>query len=368
MVAQPFPAGHAGFRADRYDPRAARRQAIIDIDRDGRADWLHGDGGAIHFNLADGRGGFLDNPHPLPCGPGDRAERLCLPVDIDGDGLIDLLTEWGHYWAPEGRSRIYRNDGKGSFADVTATAGLPEQGLSIKGVGDLNLDGRTDLICIENKRLEVYLNDGHGKFTKQAEVLVGGGRGISAPSWGVAVVTDFDNDGLPDILVNGRYFLKLYRSTGEGRFQYMNDAWGIKDASAASVDDGLCFGDIDGDGKLDIVGYTSVDNPRQVAVYRNDLPTQNWINIRLVGRPGNRGAAGAKIRLYASGSDRLLWFEQVAIYDSQASASYYSFAQTERHFGLGQRTTVDVQVEFYPSSKVVWQRDAAADRTVVIRE
>jgi len=98
------------------------------------------------------------------------------------------------------------------------------------------------------------------------------------------------------------------------------------------------------------------------------LPAQHWINIRLVGRPGNRGAAGAKIRLYASGSDRLLWFEQVAIYDSQASASYYSFAQTERHFGLGQRTTVDVQVEFYPSSKVVWQRDAAAYRTVVIRE
>jgi len=349
---------------------AARRQAMIDIDRDGRADWLHGAQSAIHFNLADGKGGFIENDRPLPCGGPDRAERLCLPVDIDGDGQMDLITQWGHYWAPEGRSRIYRNDGQGEFSDVTAAAGLPEKGLSIKGAGDLNQDGFPDLICIDNKteskRLEIYLNDGQGRFTRKAGSLVGGGRGINAPSWGVAVVTDFDNDGLPDVIVNGRNFLKLYRGTGDGRFLYMNDTWGIKDLSAASVDDGLCFGDIDGNGKLDVVGYTSLDDRRQIAVYRNDLPAQNWINVRPVGLPGNRGAAGAKIRLYVPGSKQLLWHEQVAIYDSQTSASYYSFPQTERHFGLGKRPAVDVSVEFYPSGKVVWQRDAAANTTVVI--
>ena len=347
---------------------AARRQAIVDINRDGRADWLHGEGGSIQFNLADGRGGFVADKRALACGPADRAERLCLPVDINGDGQIDLLTEWGHYWAPEGRSRIFRNDGQGQFTDVTTAAGLPEHSLSIKGVGDLNLDGHTDLICIENKRLEVYLNDGHGKFTKLADAIAGGSRGIQAPSWGVAAVSDFDNDGRPDILVNGRHFLKLYRGAGNGRFQYMNDAWGIKDLAAASVDDGLCFGDMDGDGRLDIVGYTSVDHPRQVAVYRNDLPAQHWVNVRPVGGPGNRGAAGAKIRLFAPGAERLLGFEQVAIYDSQAAANYYSFAQTERHFGLGERTTCDVEVEFYPSGKVVRQRDVAANSTVAICE
>ncbi len=347
---------------------AARRQAMIDIDRDGRADWLRGDRSGIHFNLADGRGGFIESNRPLPCGIADRAERLCLPIDLDGDGRIDLVTEWGHYSAPEGLSRIFRNEGEGKFADVTAAMGLPETGLSIKGVGDLNQDGLPDLISIENKRLVIHLNDGKGKFARKEGALVGGGRGVHAPSWGVAVVTDFDNDGLPDILVNGRHFLKLYRGTGEGRFLYMNGAWGIEDLSAASVDDGLCFGDIDGDGRLDIVGYTFVNHPRQIAVYRNDLPAQNWIAVRPVGLPGNRGAAGAKIRVYAPGTRRLLWYEQVAIYDSQASASCYAFAQTERHFGLGKRTAAEVSVEFYPSGKVVRQPGAAANGTVVIRE
>ncbi|MHB1033247.1 MAG: FG-GAP repeat domain-containing protein [Pirellulales bacterium] len=347
---------------------AARRQAMIDIDGDGRADWLHGEGSGIHVNLADGKGGFIESNRALAGDAPTRAERLCLPVDLDGDGRIDLVTEWGHYWAPEGRSRIYRNDGKGNFTDVTAAAGLATSGLSVKGAGDLNQDGVPDLIAIENKRLEVYLNDGKGKFTKKADSLVGGGRGINAPSWGVAVVTDFDNDGVADILANGRNFLKLYRGTGDGRFLYMNDAWGIKDLSAASIDDGLCFGDINGDGKLDLVGYTSVDDRRTPAVYRNDLPAQHWINVRPVGLPDNQGAAGAKIRIHAPGTKQLLWYEQVAIFDSQAAASYYSFAQTERHFGLADRRTVDVSVEFHPSGKVVWQREAAADTTVVIRE
>ena len=250
---------------------------------------------------------------------------LCLPLDIDGDGQIDLLTEWGHYASPEGNSRIYHNDGQLHFSDVTAAAGLHEKGLSIKGAGDLNQDGFPDLIVIENKRLAIYLNDGKGRFAKKEGALIGGQRGIAAPSWGVAVVTDFDNDGVPDIIVNGRHFLKIFRGTGDGRFVYMNDQWGIKDLSAAAVDDGLCFGDINADGQLDIVGYISIGDPKRIAVYRNDLPARHWINVRPVGLPGNRGAAGAKIRLYAPGTKELLWYEQVTIYDSQAAASYYSF-------------------------------------------
>ena len=100
----------------------------------------------------------------------------------------------------------------------------------------------------------------------------------------------------------------------------------------------------------------------------NDVPNGNWVRIRPVGLAGNRGAGGAKIRLFDRGTHRLLWYEQVAIYNSQAAASYYGFAQTERHFGLGEREEVDVSVEFYPSGRTVWRKEVRANRVVVIRE
>ena len=319
--------------------------------------------------MATGREGSPKEAASLEFGIRGQAERLCLPVDLDGDGQIDLATEWGHYAQPDGNSRLYRSDGRMHFTDVTAQSGLTEKGISIKGAGDVNQDGYVDLICLEKRqRLEIYLNDGHGHFAKKEGAIQDIQGRFNMASWGIAVVTDFDNDGIADILINGKNFLKILRGTGGGNFTYMNSAWGIADLAASSIDDGLCFGDIDGDGDLDIVGYSAIGDRRRLAVYRNDLPAQHWLNVRPVGLPGNRGAAGAKIRLYAPGSQQLLWYEQVAIYDSQAAASYYGLAQTERHFGLGSRTSVDVAVEFYPSGKIVRQRGVGADRTVEIRE
>jgi hypothetical protein len=227
-------------------------------------------------------------------------------------------------------------------------------------------------MVLEHKRPQLYLNDGRGKFLKK-EGALSGMEAAQKPlyaSWGLSVVTDIDNDGTADILWNGRHFLWVLRGTGGGNFSYMNKAWGVEDKSAASVDDGLCFGDIDGDGRLDIVGYTGkLDSQRRVAVYRNDLPARNWIKVRPVGAAGNRGAAGAKIRVFEAGNPKaMLWYEQVMILGSQSSQSYYSYAQTERHFGLGQRETVDVSVEFYPSGKKVERKGAKANSTVELRE
>jgi hypothetical protein len=134
------------------------------------------------------------------------------------------------------------------------------------------------------------------------------------------------------------------------------------------VDDGHCFGDIDGDGRLDLVGYTSAGDRRRFAVYRNNLPVKNWLRVRPIGRPSNKGAAGAKIRLREPGTGKLLWYEQVAIYDSQAAPSYYAYAETERYYGLGDRATVDVEVEFYPSGKTERLKGVKANGTVKVRE
>ena len=345
----------------------ARRQAMIDINRDGKVDWLRGTDSHIQFDFGDGKGSFSQGSYKLAVTSG-RDEILCLPHDIDGDGDIDLLAEWGHYSAPEGNCRIYRNDGEMTFVNATVQAGLSGMGMAIKGVGDVDQDGDPDLICLERKRFEIYLNDGNGRFVKKEKAIQGIGKGASSASWGIAVTTDFDNDGVADILANGRHFLKVLRGIGGGSFECVNSRWGITDVSAASIDDGLCFGDIDADGDLDIVGYTSISGQRRFAVYRNDLPTRNWLRIRLIGSPGNRGAAGAKIRIYAQGEKRLLWYEQVTIYDSQAAASYYSLPVTERHFGLDKRNTVDVSVEFYPSQRLIRRRGVVANNVVEIAE
>jgi hypothetical protein len=58
----------------------------------------------------------------------------------------------------------------------------------------------------------------------------------------------------------------------------------------------------------------------------------------------------------------------VTIWARQVCHSYYSYTQTERHFGLGDRQTVDVSVEFYPSGKTVEQKGVTANRTVVVEE
>jgi hypothetical protein len=348
----------------------ARRQAMIDLNRDGHVDWLRGlHSGTVVVEWGDGRGGFTPALE-IRAGDAQRAEVLCLPVDLNGNGHIDLVTEWGGYGAPLGNSRIFRNDGRMNFTDVTEPSGLSGRDMSIKGVADVNHDGLPDLLVLENRAPEIYLNDGRGRFARLPGAI-SGMEGASRPthaSWGIAVATDFDNDGRADILWNGKHFLWVLRGTGGGRFEYVNRAWAVRDLSASSVDDGHCFGDIDGDGRLDIVGYTATGPRRRFAVYRNDLPPQNWLRVRPVGLPGNRGAAGAKIRLYEPGTRNLLWYEQVAIFNSQAAQSYYSFAETERHFGLGRRERVDVEVEFHPSQTRVSLPGVEANATVRVEE
>jgi hypothetical protein len=215
----------------------------------------------------------------------------------------------------------------------------------------------------------IYRNDGHGVFSLVADAVSGvASATLTYSQWGTAVAADFDDDGIPDILMNGKYYLMLLRGTGDGHFVYMNDAWGITDVCPCSIDGGLAFGDIDGDGDLDVAGYANLDEPYQIKLYRNDNSPQNWLNVRPIGSRGNRGAAGAKIRLYASGTRQLVGYESVAIYCFQAAPSYYGRQVTERHFGLGTRSSVDVEVEFYPSGRITRQTAVNADNTIEVRE
>jgi hypothetical protein len=263
------------------------------------------------------------------------------------------------------------NDGKGGFVDRTAECGIAKDGIVIQGIGDVNQDGSIDLICLEHgKEVAIYLNDGKAHFKKLDSAVAGMERAKKPTyaNWGITVVTDIDNDGIADVLMNGRNFLYVLRGTGGGHLEYMNKTWGIPDFSWSAVDEGLCFGDIDHDGRLDLVVSSGADKQKRMALLHNDLPAKHWLNVRPIGAAGNRPAAGAKIRVTEPGSGKLLWSEQVVIAGRQTAQSYYAYGVTERHLGLGDGDAVDVSVEFYPSGKVVKHSAVKVNQAVEIHE
>ncbi|MEO5626010.1 MAG: FG-GAP-like repeat-containing protein [Dokdonella sp.] len=358
--------------AQTRDGNSARTQILADFNRDGRVDWLRAAPPGFQIDFGNGTGNFVRNSFSFAIpGTSGNSNANLIPGDFDGDGDIDLLVMTdGAYDDTDGNTDYYRNDGPLQWTRQTSAAHLPA-GIVVKGVGDYDLDGDLDLIAIENRKFPpvIYRNDGHGVFTRIANAISGVANETLAYSfWGTAVSVDFDNDGIPDILMNGKYYLMLLRGTGGGNFVYMNTAWGVTDVCPCSVDGGLAFGDIDGDGDLDIVGYANVNEPYFLKLYRNDNPARNWLRVRPIGLPGNRGAAGAKIRLYAAGTQQLVGYESVAIYCFQAASSYYGREVSERHFGLGARTQVDVEVEFYPSGRIVRRAAVAANGVIEIPE
>jgi hypothetical protein len=366
--------GHVNFTPTNVTrgTNTSRSQVLFDFNGDGNVDWFRSAPPGLVVDFGDGHGGFTENSLTFAIPGTDSNDNASfLPGDFDGDGKIDLLIlVGGNYDGTPGKTLFWHNNGNMTFTDMTASSGLPADGTIVKGVGDFDQDGDLDLIAIQNKSMPpvVYLNDGHGHFTVKANAISGVAPGtLDYTSWGTAVVTDFDNDGIPDIIMDGKYYLKVLRGTGGGNFTYMNDAWGIKDTAAASLDDGLCFGDIDGDGKMDIIGYNETFPTRTLTVYHNDLAAQNWLNVRVVGPAGNAGAAGATISVYAAGTNQLLWYEQAAAYDFQVATSYYGYGETERHFGLGIRTAVDVVVTF-PDGTVRRINNVAANQTIRVPE
>jgi len=370
--------GAWNFKRPRTLDEFNRACAMADMDRDGIVDYLADTGGRdnpqilILFGKGDGTFGRKQLV------PGSYQEGGPVCVDLDGDGDLDFLVTRRGY-GPPGR-RILLNDGKLGFTDVTKEAGLTEEGGSIHGVGDLDADGDLDLICVEGTKapfqVVLYFRHEYGgsaRFMPEPDFIAGRAWLRPYPSsanWGGAVVTDLDNDGVPDILINGKYFLYVLRGKGGGRFEVMNKAWGISTSAWSAVDEGLCFGDIDGDGDLDLITCDETPSGKQktLSVFRNDLPKQHWLRLRLTGRKGNRCAAGAKIRIYEAGGlddpKKLVWFEQVAVWGRQSFHSYYAQAATERHFGLGAREAVDVGVEFYPSGKRLERRGVKADQAL----
>jgi hypothetical protein len=182
--------------------------------------------GALGMTLAAGRGWSAGKASPIrfvdvasPAGITFRHDNAASPekflietmgsgcgwIDYNQDGLLDLYLVNGaatQAYTPAGplRSALYRNNGDGTFTDVTTKAGVGAEGLFGMGVavGDYDNDGFPDLLVLGYGRCILYHNNGDGTFTDVTAHagVAHAGRWTSSAAW-----FDYDNDGRLDLVI-----------------------------------------------------------------------------------------------------------------------------------------------------------------------
>ena len=166
--------------------------------------------------------------------------------DFDNDGLLDIVTSSSNPCTP---MRYFHNNGDGTFADRSVESGLSKQpgGLNILQA-DYNNDGWLDILVLRGAwlppmRNSLLRNNGDGTFT---DVTVESGLAVPATSTQTAAWADFDNDGHLDLFVgNEATPSQLFQNRGNGTFVDIGLPAGIAQARATK---GVVAGDYDNDG------------------------------------------------------------------------------------------------------------------------
>jgi enediyne biosynthesis protein E4 len=265
----------AGLQGTGYDMGVA----VGDYDNDGYEDLYVTGYGGNHLYHNNGDGTFTDVTKSSGTG-GSGWSTSAAWVDLDNDGLLDLVVlrymkwDFNDIWCGEHKPGyraychpdlfppvtplVYHNDGNGHFTEVSAKIGLdkPGKGLGI-GVADYDGDGHIDLFVANDSMNEfLYHNKGNGTFEEvglPTEVAVDG-DGRAFAGMGVAF-QDYDNDGLPDLLVtdlaNQKY--ALYKNNGDGSFTYASYLSGLAGTTLLHSGWGAGFLDYDNDGLKDFI-------------------------------------------------------------------------------------------------------------------
>jgi hypothetical protein len=406
----------AGLAGEGYSNGAA----VADFDNDGHVDLFVAGVRAnrLYRNLGDGR--FAD----ATARAGVRSDVWSIGaawLDYDRDGLLDLFVvnylDWSPTDAPWCGDRaanvraychprfyrglpntLYRNRGDGVFTDVSAETGLLKhvgKGMSA-AVADYDLDGYPDVFVTNDKLPNFLFHNLRGRFEEVAleagVSLAVHGKPISAMG---ADFRDYDNDGLPDIVVAalaGELY-PLFHNEGAGAFRdatyptrigpltfqrsgwspvladFDNDGWKDLFTTNGHVNDtvehfetaryrlanslflnrggkfeeapafgpprahrGAVVADFDNDGRLD-VAVSSLGEPAELWHNRTESPN-TWLILKLGGR-----SIGARVRVGAQHNHLT------------ASAGYNSSSLAGVHFGTGSAETVDVEV-VWPSGTV----------------
>ena len=289
--------------------------------------------------------------------------------DFDDDGLVDIFV--ANDSTP---NFLYHNNGDGTFKEIGFPAGVAvnengsEQGSMGVTLGDYDHSGRLSLFItnFDDDYNTLYRNDGKGSFTDVSYAAKVAALSLPYVGWATWFF-DYDNDGWPDLLVvNGHVYPQLptyrqrnfvHRNNRDGTFTEVGAQLGAPFAEKRTGR-GAAFGDIDNDGDVDVV-INNLDGPPQL-LRNNGGNTGNSVLIKTVGVKSNRDGIGARIKIISG--------DLAQIGEVYSGGSYLSQSDLRVHFGLEKRTKIDLIEVHWPSGSVDKVTNVTANKIVTIKE
>ncbi len=295
-------------------------------------------------------------------------------ADFDGDGWIDVYV--GNDTVP---AFLFHNQGDGTFEEIGFESGTAYtySGHAVSGMGvdakDVNNDGLPDLFiaAMTNEAMPLYINTGNMVFDE-----------VTAPSrlammtrdrtgWSDGIF-DLNNDGWKDLFVASGDVMypkgtfkdrvpqpnTLFINLKNGKFADGGPLAGPDFVKRAAVHRGVAFGDLDNDGRIDVV-VTSLNGPTEI--WRNvSNPENHWLQLALRGTRSNRDAMGARIKISTASGDQ---------YNHANTAVGYGCSSDKRvHFGLGKERVVKEIRITWPSGAVQKLENVPADQVLSVVE
>jgi hypothetical protein len=342
-----------------------------DYNNDGYPDLLLGNLKTDLFLLKNnGDGTFSDVT--VAAGLGSLQFTECVFADYNNDGFPDIFCTVSES-NNSSNDMLLKNNGDGTFSDVTSQAGiLPLNNGRAICFGDYDNDGDLDLFISRGGdefpvKQTLYRNNGDGTFT---DVTDQAGVGVvvnnRAAAWG-----DYDNDGYLDLYIvnsgsdpEGKGANYLFRSNRNGTFTDVASSAGVQDL-VVNRGRGCAWGDYDNDGFLDLFVTNGESNTQYElgpqVLYHNKGNGNKWLKIKLVGTTSNRQGLGVKITAQIG---RRTQYREA----NGASGHFLSQGAGPVHFGLGKATVVDQLTVKWPSGVSQVLTGVSANQEITVTE